>query len=289
MPEPQTTLASQASFAGVGVHSGAPCRVTLAPAPADSGVRFVRTDLEGDPEIPVRPESVSTEPMLRQTILRKPARPEAQVRTVEHILATLYAMDVDNARIEMTSAEAPIGDGSAMAAAQAVRDADIVPIDGSHRKVVAIERPLRFSPADAPEVEYSAWPSETLTVTYFLDYDHPVIGSQAAECLVDPEVFVEELAGARTFCTEQEIEYLRAQGLIRGGSPDNAIVVGEAGVLNTTLRWDNELARHKLVDLLGDLFLLGVRLRGRIAAHRAGHQTNALFLEYLRKELLDDE
>lgn len=281
----QTTLRAPAYLEGRGIHTGAPCRIAVLPAPADYGLRFLRTDLPGRPEIPARAESVGIEPMMRQTVLTAPDNPEARVMTVEHLLAALSALEIDNARIEMSAPEAPIWDGSGAQAAECLVRAGKVELEGSLRDCLRPEKPIVFLPPEADGVEYTLWPSAGLTVTYFLEYDHPAIGSQAASFAVSPELFAREIAPARTFCTIEEVEFLRSKGLIQGGSIDNAVVFGPDGPMNTELRWDNEPARHKALDLLGDLALLGAPLRGHVLVARGGHQTNAQFVKHVRKEL----
>jgi UDP-3-O-[3-hydroxymyristoyl] N-acetylglucosamine deacetylase len=282
--ECQTTLAAPVCFHGCGLHSGLDCQVRILPAPADHRIRFVRTDLENAPEIPADIDVVSTEPMLRQTVLCSPEDPGVMVETVEHILASLHGMGIDNARVEMNGSEPPIGDGSARELAGLLRDAGVTRLEGQPRRTFDIARPVVFSTNGGNPVEFSAWPSEKLTLTYFMEYDHPVIGSKVVSFEIEPEGFVSQIAPARTFCLFQEVEYLRERGLIKGGSTDNAIVVGDTGILNTELLWEDELARHKLLDLLGDLFLLGLPVRGHIQAWRSGHSANAAFIQFLRKE-----
>ncbi|MBN1865721.1 UDP-3-O-[3-hydroxymyristoyl] N-acetylglucosamine deacetylase [Candidatus Sumerlaeota bacterium] len=281
----QTTIQAPVALEGRGVHSGLECRLTILPAEADYGVRFARTDLPGVPEIPASLDALGEDSGTRQTILRSPDNPQAFVSTIEHVLAVLHALAIDNARIEMTGPEAPIWDGSARELAVRANESGVRVLDGSRRRVFAVRRPLFFEPEDGNGVQYSLWPSRSLTITYFLEYDHPLIGAQAATFRIDPETFVAEIAPARTFCTFEEVEYLRSRGLIQGGEADNAIVIGRDRILNTELLWPNELARHKLLDLLGDLFLLGGPVRGHVVAWRAGHRSNARLLDFLRKEL----
>jgi UDP-3-O-[3-hydroxymyristoyl] N-acetylglucosamine deacetylase len=280
----QKTLARPLSLSGHGVHSGRECAVTLVPAPVGYGVRFIRADLPGTPEIPVCPSSISEEPLLRQTILCHPQDKSVSVRTVEHILAVLHGLGIDNARVEMTGPEAPIWDGGAGELARRVAACGTRRQEAAERRTFRIGKPVSFAPEDTPGVEYTAWPSETLTVTYFLEYNHPVIGSQAVSFRVEPDVFAAEIAPARTFCTSAEVEYLRSRGLVKGGQTGNAIVVGDEGILNTRLRWPDEMARHKLLDLLGDLLLIGAPVRGHVLAYRGGHHANAQFIRFLGKE-----
>lgn len=281
---PQRTLIGPLEFAGQGIHSGRPCRLKLVPAEADAGITFVRTDLPDQPQIPACLDATSQQRMLRQTILTNADLPDASVMTIEHVLAVLLGMGVTNACIEMDAAEAPIWDGSAANLARKLQEKGVRCLDGAQAPVLTIDRPLVFAPPEAEGVEYSVWPSEELILTYFLDYNHPFIGQQAATFRIQPELFAREIAPARTFCTQEEIEYLRSTGLIKGGDANNAIVIGTEGPINTELFWENELARHKMLDLLGDLCLLGCALKGHFVSLKGGHHTNALFLRFLRKE-----
>ena len=285
----QTTLNGSVSFHGKGLHGGRECHTTLSPAPADFGIRFFRLDLTGAHEIPARMEVLSTEQNSRQTVLCAPEDPSATVQTVEHVLAVLHGLGIDNARVEMNELETAILDGSAGEIALRVAQCGVRKIEGHSPRFFHISRPAAFQPAAFPKVQYSVWPSDFLTVTYFLEYDHPFIGSQSATFRIDPEIFLNEIAPARTFCLYEEIEPLIAAGLIKGGEVDNAIVVGPEGPMNTQLLWDNELARHKLLDLIGDLYLLGSRVKGHIVSYRGGHSSNHQLIQYLRKEFPDND
>lgn len=283
-PAAQNTIASPISFEGKGIHSGASCNLKICPAGPGTGIRFIRRDLPASPEIPARMDCVSPQRTTRQTVLRAKSDPSASVQTVEHFLATLHALKVDNARIEMTGPEPPIFDGSAQAITAEVLRTGIQPLENSSAPFFRIERPVSLA-IPTSEVSYSAWPSEELKITYFLDYaKHPFIGAQTASFTITPEIYAKEIAPARTFALYEEIEPLIAAGLIKGGEIDNAIVIGRQGPLNTKLLWENELARHKLLDFLGDLFLLGSRVLGHLVSHKGGHAANHLFLQHLRKE-----
>jgi UDP-3-O-acyl N-acetylglucosamine deacetylase len=270
---------------GRGIHSGKECALALSPAPADHGVRFFRAGTRGAAKpIAASIDRVSAKALSRQTVLCAPDDPTVTVETVEHVLAALHGMGVDNVRVEMTGPEPPILDGSAAEVARAIARAGVSPIPGSQARFFTIDRPVIFTPDGADRVEYSAWPSEFLTITYFLEYDHPFIGSQAATFRLEPEVFLAEIAPARTFCLREEIAALLDGGLAKGGQIDNVIVIGDDGPMNTSLRWDNEPARHKLLDLAGDLYLLGSRVRGHIVSWRGGHRTHHQLIHFLRKE-----
>lgn len=278
----QKTLARPLSLSGQGIHSGLPCQLTLCPAKANTGVQFLRTDLKNAQEILARVDFLGQDHM-RRTVLQDPNRPENRIETAEHILAALLAFGITNVRVECTAAEMPIWDGSAMEIARALSQAEIENQEGCPIAPFVVEEPFSFSPENAPDTAYSAWPSERLVVTYFLDYDHPAIGTQTASFCIGPEVFTESIAPARTFCTEEEVAYLREHNLIKGGDANNAVVVGRQGIINTELYWENELARHKLLDFLGDLYLLGSPPQGHFVSCRGGHQANAAFTQTLRK------
>jgi len=277
--ERQCTLARTCEFEpGVGLHSGLTVRMRCRPAPEGYGIRFCRADLPGAPEIPAVLDQVIAEELTRRTALA--VRPGVEVNTVEHVLAACCGLGLDNLRVEVDGAEIPFFDGSAALVAEALLNAGIQEQEAP-RQFFSIERPFVFR---EDMVEIVALPSEEFRLTFFVDYAHPAIGAQSASLAIAREAFRREIAPARTFCLEQEVEPLRAAGLIRGGSADCAIVFGHAGPLNTDLLCPNEPARHKLLDLLGDVYLLGRRLRGHILASRSGHRSNIAFLRQLRKE-----
>lgn len=277
----QRTLARPVEYEGVGVHSGERVRARLCPARADEGLRFVRVDLDDAPEIPVSVDNVVAESLLRQTTLAAPGRPEARVATVEHILATLAGMGVDNCRVEIDGPEAPLRDGSAAELAEAVAEAGVVEVD-AERAVARLENAVAFQDGD---VEMSAMPSEHLRLTFILDYPDTMIGQQTLSLVVTPKVFQNEIAPARTFCLRHEIEFLRSKGLIKGGSLDMALVVDGDELMNEdkTLRFEDEFVRHKILDLLGDLTLLGRPLRAHVIAVKSGHASHAKFVGILRE------
>jgi UDP-3-O-acyl N-acetylglucosamine deacetylase len=236
----------------------------LHPAPAGSGVRFRRLDLAGSPEVPVAPASL--ESGVRCTALRYG---ETRVRTVEHLLATTWALGVDNLLVELDAEELPILDGSAApwlaAIDEAGRLAQDVPVE-----TLAIERPLLYSQG---ETHLMVVPGPSLRLTVASVTSHPVAGCQMIDMIVSPSEFRGRLAIARTFCYLEEVETLLAAGLARGGSLDNALVVRPDGY-SSPLRMENELAAHKALDLLGDLAVLGGRLCAHVIAVRPGHHAN---------------
>jgi len=256
------TIASSVSLEGIGLHMGLPCRLTFHPAPPLSGLRFVRSDLPGKPETKVSiAGAVETE---RRTQL---GEGDQALHTVEHVLAAVAGLEIDDLTIEMDGPEPPIMDGSAGPFVQALDAAGIAEHPG-RVEVLSIRECLRMEHGDS---WYEAHPADALSLQVTIDFPHPQVGRQEGRYLMSPATFRRELAGARTFGFAHEVEYLRSRGLIQGGSTDNAIVLDAAGVVNNTLRWTDEFVRHKALDCLGDLALSGKRVRARIVAHRPSH------------------
>jgi len=273
----QNTVAREVSYQGVGLHTGQNCTVRFLPAPPHSGVRFVRTDLSGHPEVPVAPENaVYDEAQGRRTILRSG---KAEVHTVEHLLAAVYGLGVDNLRIELDAMEpGEPGDGSALPYVKLLQEAGIEE-QNAERKYIEVPHQVTYRNGSA---ELIALPHNGLRISFTIQYDSQVIGTQHAVFDVVPEVFAGDIAPARTFVLRRDVEQLREAGMILGGSLDNAIVVEEDGVANQEgLRFPDEFVRHKVLDLLGDLTLLGRPLRGHIMAWRSGHQSHVKFIQQL--------
>ena len=268
----QRTLGSERHISGVGLHSGRPVRLTLRPARENTGLVFVRTDLL-ELEIPARTEFATRANYA--TILE---RDGAQVSTVEHLLAALYALGVDNARLELDGPEVPILDGSAAPFVRLIRSAGLVE-QVAARQYMVITRPVEITDG---EKKIGVYPCGEYRVTYAIDFEHPSLGFQ--ELTASPwgvEAFDRMLAPARTFVLEREVEALRKAGLAQGGSLENAVVVGETGILNDGLRFPDEFVRHKMLDLTGDLALIGPPMRGHVIAFRAGHDMHQLLARRL--------
>ena len=267
MTEPrQCTLAGAATLEGAGVHSGEAATIALRPADPGAGIRFRRVDLAGKPEIPADLDHVvSTELGTRL------GAGEATVMTVEHVLAALAGLTIDNALIELSGPEPPIRDGSFKDYVDAVRRAGVVEQDEPAR-VLQLKEPLAVS-CDGG-ASYVAAPAEEFRLSATIQFAHPVIGRQYASFEIDPETFARELAPARTFGFRADAEVLLARGLARGASLDNTVVLDDEGVLNEELRFPDEFVRHKAGDVIGDLALLGARLRGHVIAERPSHQGN---------------
>jgi UDP-3-O-[3-hydroxymyristoyl] N-acetylglucosamine deacetylase len=260
----QRTVSKRVSCTGVGLHSGKPATLTLAPAAADAGVSFVRMDL--GIEIPARNDFVAD-----TTLSTNLARGAASVHTVEHVLAALHGMGIDNCRVEVEGPEVPILDGSAAPFVCLVQEAGIQ-VQRVGKRWLVIDRPVeirdgaklaRLEPADAFSVEFTA------------DFDHPLITNQSFRATLGDRTFEREVARARTFCFRKDIERMQAAGLAKGGSLANAIVVDEFSILNPDgLRFPDEFARHKVLDAIGDLALLGMPVLGALTAVKSGHAMN---------------
>ncbi len=262
---PRTTIDQPVSLDGVGLHTGAATRVTCRPADPGHGVVFRRMDLEGHPDIPARLNEV-TETERRTTL----GEGERAIHTVEHLLAATAVLELDDLVIELDGPEPPVLDGSFAPWLELLRGAGLRKQEGEPT-IYRITAPLQVSEGDAA---YVVSPARRLRLTTTIEWDHPLIGRQVGDWDITPETFGAELAPARTFGFASEVESLRERGLIRGASTENAVVLGDTGVLGTTLRWPDEFVRHKAGDILGDLALLGGRIQAHIIATRPCHKGN---------------
>ncbi len=252
----QRTLKRSISCAGIGLHSGKKVNLSLKPAPANTGIRFRRTDLGGI-EIPARATHVGA--VAYATQLKSG---EATVETVEHLLAALASARIDNAIIELNTREVPIMDGSSAPFVYLLQEAG-VKVLAEPRRYLKVMRPISLSKGDK---QIALYPSDQFKVTYTIGFDHPLLRHQSRAITVTEHSFAEEIAPARTFTFLKEVEMLRQNGLALGGSLDNAIVVGDTGVLNSSLRFEDEFVRHKILDL--DRRPLAGRPPGRRARRR---------------------
>ncbi|PZO55765.1 MAG: UDP-3-O-[3-hydroxymyristoyl] N-acetylglucosamine deacetylase [Phormidesmis priestleyi] len=278
---PQQTLAAEVRAAGVGLHLGQQTQVRLLPAEPEAGRYFVRTDLgpnlKSDSQSDVRADSADLLAEQRITadvgnVIKTQLSTElgvgnAQVRTVEHLLSALSAAAVDNVRIEIDGPELPLLDGSAQEWMAAIARSGISPQPVARKRRMAVTQPVTVQIEDA---WVAAFPSSELRFTYGIDFALAAIGNQWHSWSA-ADSFETEIAPARTFGLAPQIDYLRAQGLIKGGSLENALVCGENGWINPPLRFANEPARHKLLDLIGDLSLLGDIPQAHYVAYKASH------------------
>jgi UDP-3-O-[3-hydroxymyristoyl] N-acetylglucosamine deacetylase/3-hydroxyacyl-[acyl-carrier-protein] dehydratase len=272
----QQTLRQAASFSGVGLHGGNRVNMTFLPAPPDSGVRFRRVDLEGNPEIEARVEYVTT--TNRSTSLSKG---NAKIHTVEHVLAALAGCGVDNAVIELDANEPPIADGSAREYVKMIRAAGLAPQDAP-REIFYVNSPVSYQ---KDETSISVFPYDGFKITC-TSADSKGRFTQFFSVDVTPESWERDLAHARTFCFFEEIEFLIKNGLIKGGSLENAVVIRDDAILTTEpLRYPEEFVRHKMLDIIGDLSLVGRPIAGHVIAVKPSHNANCEVSRQLSQQL----
>jgi UDP-3-O-[3-hydroxymyristoyl] N-acetylglucosamine deacetylase len=257
----QRTVAKRVSCTGVGLHSGKPATVTLAPAPADAGITFVRMDL--GLEIPAQAARV-----VDTTLCTTLGYQDARVATVEHLLAALSGLGVDNCRVEVDGPEIPILDGSAAPFVYLIQDAGIIKQRAGKRFLI-MQKAVEVRDGDK---RARLAPAPHFSIDFTIDFNHPLITDQSIHFVFSDRQFDRDLARARTFCFLKDVERLKSMGLALGGSLDNAIVVDEFSILNRDgLRFADEFVRHKALDALGDLALLGMPMIGALTAVKSGH------------------
>jgi len=304
MLKKQRTIAKPISYTGVGLHTGNLTTLTFRPAPANSGVRFKRIDLKESPEIPAVIDYVVD--ISRGTSI---GMDDVIIHTVEHVLAATAGLEIDNLLVELDNNEPPVGDGSALPFVQALTESGIIEQD-SPKDYLVIDDTIAYSD-EKKMIDIVVFPSDEFRITFMVDYKNPALGTQYTSMYSLSDEFVREYAPARTFCFLHEVEELRKIGLAKGGSLDNAIVIidkeidpeeldylkklfnlkedvilGSNGILNgKELRFYNEPVRHKTLDLIGDLALLGVPILAHVMAARSGHGANVELVKMLRKEL----
>src|ERR1700733_8619878 len=279
----QLTIQRPVETRGVGLHTAVRCHLRLVPAPDDTGIVFRRVDLDNF-EVEAHVRNVArvsyATSLMKQGVL---------LSTVEHLLAALYSCGVDNVYVELDALELPILDGSSKPFIELLAQAGIRKLRRQggirrlrrQRRYIRVIKPLEFSDGDR---RIGIYPADEFRVHCFVDYKHPNVGPQEVEMTVDRQSFSRELAPARTFGFMKDFAGLQAMGLIRGGSVENAIVLDDEGILNGPLRFPDEFGRHKALDLIGDLALVGRPLKARIVAHKAGH---ALHTQLVTRLLAD--
>ncbi len=273
----QKTIARAVSCSGIGIHTGVHATVNFCPAPENTGVVFVRTDMENRPTIPARVEHVTS--VNRGTTISNNG---AKVYTVEHVLAAVAGLGIDNLIIELDGIEAPAGDGSSQVFVKALESAGLVEQDAG-KKVAVLTEPLTF---EENGVHFLLLPSDNLKISFHIEYPNPIVGCQFDSIEINPENFRKYISVARTFAFLDDIEGLKKAGLIKGGSLENAVVIDKDKILNSDpLRSPKELVRHKILDLLGDVFLLGMPIQAHIIASKSGHPTNISLVRRLREHL----
>jgi UDP-3-O-[3-hydroxymyristoyl] N-acetylglucosamine deacetylase len=267
----QRTLKQEVSFEGIGLHTGRYSKVRLNPAPRDTGIIFIRTDKEAM----IKASIGSVTDTAFSTTLGYNG---IKIRTVEHILAALYGLGIDNLIAEVNGPEIPILDGSSTELISLIIKGGIAK-QSKKRPYIRITHPVSFADGHA---EIAILPFNGRYITYRIHFNHHLLGEQKMNFEFTEENFAIEIAPARTFGFLKDVEYLKANGFARGGSFDNAIVLGESGILNSSgLRFKDEFVRHKILDLIGDLSLSGFPIYGHIIASKTGHSTNLKFLKKL--------
>ncbi|HEY5595000.1 MAG TPA: UDP-3-O-acyl-N-acetylglucosamine deacetylase [Nitrospiria bacterium] len=262
----QRTIKKIVHCSGIGLHSGGRVTLRLVPAPIDTGIVFLRKTAKGP--IPVKVDGTKVVATLLSTTIGENG---AKIQTVEHLLAALSGLQITNLIIELDSSELPIMDGSAKPFVDLLLAAGILE-QGALQPVLKITRPVEVREG---EKWITIRPSSTFSVNCSIQFDHPLLSHQSYRYEASPEEFIHWIAPARTFGFLNEVEALRSQGLARGGSLENAVVIGDRGVLNQEgLRYSDEFVRHKVLDMLGDLSLLGMPILGEVEAHCTGHQLN---------------
>src|ERR1700682_2503592 len=270
----QTTIANESFAEGVGLHTGVYGHVHLVPAPAETGIVFRRVDLDN---FPIEAQGHNVARVSYATSLMKQG---VLLSTTEHLLASIYSCGIDNIFIDIDSIEIPILDGSAEPFMQMLERSGLRRLR-RRRRFLKVLKPLEVIEGDR---KIGIYPADDFRVCCYVDFPHPLVGRQQFEITVNAERFRQLLARARPFCFERDIQPLRAMGLIRGGSLDNAIVLTESGVMNGPLRFSDEFGRHKALDLIGDLALGGRPLPARVEAYKAGH---ALHTQLVTRLLAD--
>jgi UDP-3-O-acyl N-acetylglucosamine deacetylase len=269
----QRTLKKEVVIKGVGLHTGRKCRATIKPAAENAGITFVRTDLPGKPALRATLDNVVE--VIRGTTL---GIGDARVYTIEHILSALNGHEIDNALIELDDNEPPVCDGSAKEFVNAFASVGILD-QSAPKKFFTVNAPFEYK---ANQSLLRIQPAADFELSCEIHYDHPMIKTQQLVFNRSSQ-YDKEIAPARTYCFDYEIEGLKKKGLAKGGSLDNAIVVGPDNIYNpgTALRFPDEFVRHKTLDLLGDLMLIGQPIKAKITAVRAGHGHNVKFMREL--------
>ena len=307
MQRKQRTIQNSKSCNGIGLHTGVESTVTFHPAPENYGIRFIRSDIKNSPEIKADIDHVVD--ISRGTTIEEN---DVRIHTVEHALAAVTGLRIDNILIELNSKEPPVMDGSARDFVNALLDGGPI-FQTQQRKVLEIDRAVNYTDYYR-DIDIHVIPSDRFRVTFMVEYPLPALGTQYEAIYNMEEDFAVEVAPARTFCFLSEVEMLREQGLIKGGALDNALVIvdkeidkneiehlrhlfgieetiinGVNGILNgKVLRFKNEPVRHKTLDLIGDLALLGFPIKGHVTAARAGHASNVEFVKKLKKEYSEE-
>lgn len=278
--EKQRSIQKPFTISGFGLHTGNPVEVHFKPAEANSGIQFIRVDLPGHPVIKVDPANVITDAMVPRCSSIGLKKEKIVIHTVEHLMSVFAGLGIDNATIEINSNELPGLDGSGLSFLKAIKEAGIVDQD-SPKEFFDIKEPIGVEENGS---SIYIVPAKDLIISYTLDYNHPLLRSQFFSIKVDEESFEKDIAPCRTFCLESEAAELRKRGLGKGANHENTLVVGANGVIDNKVRFKDEFARHKVLDFIGDLYLLGKPIRGHVFAVKSGHTLNMTLLKKLENQ-----
>ncbi|MBN1567119.1 MAG: UDP-3-O-acyl-N-acetylglucosamine deacetylase [Acidobacteria bacterium] len=270
----QRTLRDKIHLEGIGLHTGYSVQLTLVPAPPDSGIRFRRTDLKNFEIEAIRTHVAKVS--YATTLMKK----GVMISTVEHLLSTLYGLGIDNLYLDINSMEVPILDGSSGRFIEEILQIGIVEQEAL-RKYIVIHKPIEVRHDNKVAGVY---PDRVPKATYIIDFEHSAIGYQKIEIELTADSYCRDIAMARTFGFVSDVEYLKSLGLIRGGSLENAVVLDSTGIVNNHLRFPNEFVRHKLLDLLGDISLIGKPIIGHLYAERAGHAIHTALVDQIARQ-----
>ncbi len=273
----QRTLMNEVGCTGIGLHTGEKVKINLRPAPANSGIKFVRTDLKGRPEVEVGFDNV-----FDTTLATTIGTNGCKVSTIEHLMAAFFGLGIDNAVVELDGPEVPIMDGSAAPFVFLIKSGDIRE-QKSPKQFIVIKKPFKV---DDGNRSVSIYPSKELKITYMIDFQHPLLRNQEYELTFSGRDFVREISTARTFGFLKDVETLKKNGLARGGSLDNAVVIDDFRIINEDgLRFDDEFVRHKILDFIGDISIVGSPIIGHFVVKKSGHFLN----QHMLKKLMESK
>ena len=287
--EVQSTVSNILYFKGIGLHTGKESQIIIKPAKADSGITFVRKDINPNVIIKAKADNVCST-MLRTSIGFKKDGDAKEasgfISTVEHLMSALWGAGIDNALIEVYGCEIPAMDGSARVFYESFYESGIKELNAK-RKYIEILKPISAESDDKTGASIALYPSDDFEISYDMDFNHPLVQSGSFDMKIDGFNFYGEISKARTFGFLKDVEYLKKSGLALGGSLDNALVLDETSVLNKDgLRYKDEFIRHKVLDLIGDLYLAGYRIKGRVLAKKTGHDMNSKIVKKIGERLI---
>ena len=269
----QRTLMHEVGCTGIGLHTGEKVKINLRPAPANSGIKFVRTDLKGRPEVEVRFDNV-----FDTTLATTIGTNGCKVSTIEHLMAAFFGLGIDNAVVELDGPEVPIMDGSAAPFVFLIKSGDVRE-QKSPKQFIVIKKPFKVDDGNRSVCIY---PSKELKITYMIDFQHPLLRNQEYELTFSGRDFVREISTARTFGFMKDVETLKKNGFARGGSLDNAVVIDDFRIINEDgLRFDDDFVRHKILDFIGDISIVGSPIIGHFVVKKSGHFLNQHMLRKL--------